>query len=142
MRPRVRLGTCSIALALVVALPAHADPAAAPTTPQDEPAAAEPAPSSEEDTVTQEIAVTSVEPAASPVEPIEAVHRPGEPWTPVAVAADLLVMRPIGFVSLFAGAAAFVAVSPVAAAIGTLGDQVDTLRDRARNVFTRPVGAL
>jgi hypothetical protein len=75
-------------------------------------------------------------------EPIDAVHRPHGFWGPVAVAADLLVMRPVGLVSLVAGGAAFVVVSPVAAATGTLGDRLDTLGDRAENVFTRPLGAL
>jgi hypothetical protein len=74
--------------------------------------------------------------------PIEAVHRPAGFWGPVAVAADLLVLRPIGAVSLFAGSAAFVLVSPIAAATGTLGDRAEALVDRAENVFTRPLGAL
>jgi hypothetical protein len=95
------------------------------------------------------------EPAAAPAAPpsdgttaypadddIRAVHRPGGVWAPVAVAADLLVLRPIGFVSLFAGGAAFVVTSPVRAAIGTLGDDLDALAGRAENVFTRPLGAL
>lgn len=75
-------------------------------------------------------------------EPIEPVHRPKGFWGPVAVAADLLVMRPIGFLSLAGAGAAFVVVSPVAAATQTLGDRTDALADRARNVFTRPLGAL
>lgn len=74
--------------------------------------------------------------------PIEAVHRPSGVWGPLAIAADLLVMRPIGFVSLAAGGAAFVLVSPVAAATQTLGSRVDALGDRAKDVFTRPLGAL
>jgi hypothetical protein len=74
--------------------------------------------------------------------PIEAVHRPGGVWGPLAIAADLLVMRPIGFVSLAAGGAAFVLVSPVAAATQTLGSRIDALGERARDVFTRPLGAL
>lgn len=91
------------------------------------------------------------EPASSPSSdaapprpsgPIEPVHRPAGAWGPVAVAADLLVMRPVGLLSLVAGGAAFVVVSPVAAATGTLGDRLDTLGDRAANVFTRPLGAL
>ena len=95
--------------------------------------------------MTQQIVVVAPpDSAEQPIaaEPIEAVHRPGGVWGPLAVAADLLVMRPIGLVSLVAGGGAFVAVSPVAAATGTLGDRVDTLADRARNVFTRPLGAL
>jgi hypothetical protein len=76
------------------------------------------------------------------VAPIAAVQRPSGVWGPLAVAADLLVMRPIGFVSLFAGSAAFVVVSPVAAATQTLGDRADALSERAHDVFTRPLGAL
>ena len=76
------------------------------------------------------------------MKPIDVVQRPGGVWGPLAVAADLLVMRPIGFVSLFAGGAAFVVVSPVAAATQTLGDRTDALTERARDVFTRPLGAL
>jgi hypothetical protein len=113
-----------------------------------------------------EVAAPAPEPAATPVasdpsaepgfagepapdgerpimaEPIEAVHRPDGVWGPLAIAADVLVMRPIGAASLAAGGAAFVLVSPVAAATGTLGSRVDALRDRARDVFTRPLGAL
>ena len=74
--------------------------------------------------------------------PIEAVHRPSGAWGPLAIAADLLVMRPIGFVSLAAGGAAFVIVSPVAAATQTLGSRVDALGERAKDVFKRPLGAL
>jgi len=51
-------------------------------------------------------------------------------------------MRPIGFISLAAGGAAFVMVSPVAAATQTLGSRVDALDERAKDVFTRPLGAL
>ena len=47
--------------------------------------------------------------------PIEAVHRPAGVWGPLAIAADVLVMRPLGFLGLAAGGAAFVIVSPVAA---------------------------
>lgn len=79
---------------------------------------------------------------ATTAEPISAVHRPGGVWGPLAIAADLLVMRPIGFVSLAAGGAAFVLVSPVAAATQTLGSRVDALGERARDVFTRPLGEL
>jgi hypothetical protein len=90
---------------------------------------------------------TVAEPTGTPsyerdVPSIEAVQRPGGIWGPLAVAADLLVMRPIGFVSLFAGGAAFVVVSPVAAATQTLGDRTDALSERAKDVFTRPLGAL
>jgi hypothetical protein len=74
--------------------------------------------------------------------PIPALHRPGGIWGPLAIAADVLVMRPIGFISLAAGGAAFVVVSPIAAATQTLGDRVDALEDRAHDVFTRPLGAL
>jgi len=74
--------------------------------------------------------------------PIDAVHRPSGAWGPIAAAADVLVLRPFGFISLFPGAAAFVAVSPVAAATQSLGDHVDTLKDRAEDVFIRPPGAL
>lgn len=102
-------------------------------------AMAEPA----EETVTTEIVVV---PAAAETsiadEPVEPVHRPTGLWAPLAVAADLFVMRPIGLLSLAAGSAAFVAVSPVAAATGTLDDRTDTLADRAKDVFTRPIGAM
>ncbi len=74
--------------------------------------------------------------------PIEAVHRPSGFWGPFAIAADVLVMRPIGFLSLAAGGAAFVIVSPVAAATQTIGSRVDALGERAKDVFTRPLGAL
>ena len=74
--------------------------------------------------------------------PIEAVHRPSGVWGPLAVAADVLVMRPIGFISLAAGGAALAIVSPVAAATQTLGSRVDALGERAKDVFTRPLGAL
>ena len=74
--------------------------------------------------------------------PIRAVHRPPGVWGALAIAADVLVMRPIGFVSLAAGGAAFVIVSPVAAATQTLGSRVDALGERAKDVFTRPLGAL
>jgi hypothetical protein len=103
----------------------------------------EPAPATEE-TVSTQIAVLPAEPIETPVtaEPVEPVHRPRGLWAPLAVAADVLVMRPIGLVSLAAGSALFVAVSPVAAATCTLDDRADTLLDRAKNVFTRPIGAL
>lgn len=74
--------------------------------------------------------------------PIEAVHRPAGVWGPLAIAADVLVMRPLGFLGLAAGGAAFVIVSPVAAATQTLGSRVDALEERAKDVFTRPLGAL
>jgi hypothetical protein len=74
--------------------------------------------------------------------PIEAVHRPPGVWGPLAIAADVLVMRPLGFLGLAAGGAAFVIVSPVAAATQTLGSRVDALEERAKDVFTRPLGAL
>jgi hypothetical protein len=93
------------------------------------------------------VEVQAAEPTGTPSyattgEPISAVHRPGGVWGPLAIAADLLVMRPIGFVSLAAGGAAFVLVSPVAAATQTLGSRVDALGERARDVFTRPLGEL
>jgi hypothetical protein len=147
---RLSFGLLAALAWLAAAGPLRAEEAAAPMTPQDKSIQAEPVPSNEplpapestEDTVTQQITVTSVEPAAAPAEPIEPVHRPTGVWGPLAVAADVLVMRPAGLVSLVGGAATFVAVSPVAAATGTLGDRVDTLRDRAKDVFTRPLGAL
>ena len=108
-------------------------PAPEPTTP------AEPETSGPAETMTPETATPETPLAARP---IDAVHRPTGFWGPVAVAADVLVMRPVAFVSLAAAGAAFVVVSPVAAATGTLGDRVDALRDRAQNVFTRPLGAL
>ena len=100
----------------------------------------------------------AAEPAAEPVVPlstptalpsyvttegsIEAVHRPPGIFGALAVAADVLVLRPIGFLSLAAGGATFVLVSPVAAATQTLGSRVDALDERAKDVFTRPLGAL
>lgn len=136
-----------LALALVallgaaLAAPARADQPsteAEVATPAPEPAPAETQPEPSEG------ASVTIPPAGPPLsaEPIEPVHRPRGFWGPVAVAADLLVMRPIGFVSLAAGGAAFVVVSPAAAATGTLGDRADTLWDRTKNVFTRPLGAL
>lgn len=102
-------------------------------------------PSAEEPVAAAEVPMTT--PTALPSyatneAPIKAVHRPGGIWGPLAIAADLLVMRPIGFVSLAAGGAAFVVVSPVAAATQTLGSRVDALGDRAKDVFTRPLGEL
>jgi hypothetical protein len=147
---RRSLGSVAVLAWLVTVAPAHAQEPAQPVTPQDKSIQAEPVPSTylepepapTEDTVTEQIPVTEVGPAAAPAEPIEPVHRPTGVWGPVAVAADVLVMRPLGLVSLVGGAATFVVVSPVAAATGTLGDRVDTLRDRVQNVFTRPLGAL
>lgn len=104
-----------------------------------EPEAAAEAPATPAEPTSQ---LPSGAPPAIANEPIEAVQRPEGAWGPVAVAADLLVMRPVGLISLVAGGAAFVVVSPVAAATGTLGDRMDTLQDRAENVFTRPLGAL
>ena len=130
----------AVALASVPMVPARADQPSAEAeigTPAPEPAAA-PA----EEPVAETLAPASPAPPPLSAEPIDAVHRPRGFWGPVAVAADLLVMRPVGLVSLAAGSAAFVAVAPVAAATQTLGDRADTLRDRARNVFTRPLGAL
>jgi hypothetical protein len=137
----------SIALALalgLVASPARADEAEAEVgTPEPvateaavpaEAAASEPAPA-------EAAAATSGETPFS-AEPIEAVHRPRGVGGALAIAADLLVMRPVGLVSLVPASAAFVLVSPVAAATCTLGDRADALRDRAADVFTRPLGAL
>ena len=109
-----------------VGVPASAQPGDEPA-PQPESAPAEPA---------------SADGPNLATEPIEALQRPKGAWGPVAVAADLLVMRPIGLLSLVPGAAAFVLVSPVRAANGSLGDSVDALHERAKNVFTRPLGAL
>lgn len=131
---------CAVLLALPLAGPASADQTEAQVGVPEPEASAEPAPEPPD-----EAAVSPVPDAAPPplsAEPIETVQRPSGFWGPVAVAADLLVMRPVGFVSLAAAGAAFVVVSPVAAATGTLGDRVDTLGDRAANVFTRPLGAL
>jgi hypothetical protein len=74
--------------------------------------------------------------------PVEAVHRPGGVLGAIAVAADVLVMRPIGFISLAPAAAAAVIVSPVTAANRTIPDATGTITDRAKDVFTRPLGAL
>jgi hypothetical protein len=131
---------CALLLSLPLPGPAFADQAEAQVGVPEPEASAEP--TTEE---SDEAAVAQIPSDASPpiaAEPIEAVHRPSGFWGPVAVAADLLVMRPVGLVSLAAAGAAFVVVSPVAAATGTLGDRVDTLGDRAANVFTRPLGAL
>jgi hypothetical protein len=134
------LGVASL---LVWASPARAD------EPDTEAEIGTPAPAPPEAAVEAETstAAETTAPAATnetPITaaPIEAVHRPGGAWGALAIAADLLVMRPVGLVSLAAGSAAFVAVSPIAAATCTLGDRADALRDRAANVFTRPLGAL
>lgn len=137
-----------VIVACTLAAPARADQAStetemsvpAPTAETPGDPAAEPLEPA--DVTTQPVAPAAAAPPPLTDEPVEAVHRPGGFWGPLAVAADLLVMRPIGFVSLAVGGAAFVAVSPVAAATGTIGDRADTLLDRAENVFTRPLGAL
>jgi hypothetical protein len=138
-----------IALGVAFALAATVPPARADEpevevgTPAPEPAA-EPTPAAAEPSEPAAAATSADAAAETPItaEPIEAVHRPPGAWAALAIAADLLVMRPIGLVSLAAGSAAFVAVAPVAAATCTLGDRADALRDRAANVFTRPLGAL
>jgi hypothetical protein len=73
---------------------------------------------------------------------VEAVHRPDGVWGVLAAAADVLVMRPIGFISLAPAAAAAVIVSPVTAATQTFPDAAGAITDRAKDVFTRPLGAL
>ena len=92
-----------------------------------------------------EAATASAEPGPSAYPDdsgIDPIARPGGVGGVATTAADLLVMRPVGFVSLFAGGAAFILTSPIRAAIGTLDDGVDTLRDRADDVFTRPLGGI
>jgi hypothetical protein len=144
---------CSRNLAWLVAAALVAAPFATSHADQEssEAAVAVPQPEPDPDAATMnEGTADSAAPVVAPAdgeapitaEPIEPVHRPEGFWGPVAVAADLLVMRPIGFLSLAAGGAAFVVVSPVAAATRTLDDRADALADRARNVFTRPLGAL
>lgn len=136
----MRTGLCAALLSLALAGPASADQAEAEVGLPEPEAAAEAAP---EETPAEPAALVQGDaPPPLSSEPIDAVHRPDGFWGPVAVAADLLVMRPVGFVSLAAAGAAFVVVSPVAAVTGTLGDRIDTLGDRAANVFTRPLGAL
>jgi hypothetical protein len=75
-------------------------------------------------------------------EAIHPVQRPPGFWGAAAVAGDLLVMRPLGFASLVPGAAAFVITSPVSAALGTLGEGLQALEHRAKDVFERPLGAI
>ena len=137
----------AIALAWIAAPAARADEAREEVgVPGPERASAEePAAAAEVPAAAAELPLTT--PTALPSyatdeAPIAAVHRPGGIWGPLAIAADLLVMRPIGFVSLAAGGAAFVVVSPVAAVTQTLGSRVDALGERARDVFTRPLGEL
>ena len=144
MAPRRRNTLPAILLTLcVAALPVAPVRADEPSTSEGEIAAPAPEPAATpSEPAPEAMAETSPAPPPLTAEPIEAVHRPGGVWGPVAAAADLLVMRPIGLVSLAAGSAAFVLVSPVAAATQTLGDRADTLRDRAKDVFTRPLGAL
>jgi len=148
-RPWTRDLAWLLAAALVAAplATAHADQEsaeAAVAVPQPEPASDPDAATMNDGTADSPAPVVAPTDGEAPItaEPIEPVHRPKGFWGPVAVAADLLVMRPIGFVSLAAGSAAFVVVSPVAAATRTLDDRADALADRARNVFTRPLGAL
>lgn len=140
----LRITLAATLLALVaIAAPVRADEA------QDE--VGVPMPESVEQSVDQATAneqpVTAPMPTGTPSyvteeEPIEAVHRPKGFWGVVAVAADVLVMRPIGFLSLAPAAAAAVMVSPVTAATQTIPDAAGTLQDRAKDVFTRPLGAL
>lgn len=130
----------AIALAWMAAPAVHADePSQEVGVPVPERASAEQPAAAAEVPMTTPTALPSY---ATDEPPIAAVHRPGGIWGPLAIAADLLVMRPIGFVSLAAGGAAFVAVSPIAAATQTLGSRVDALGERARDVFTRPLGEL
>ncbi len=129
-----------LAVALVaIAVPVRAD------EPQDE--VGVPMPESVDQATANEVPVTAPVPTGTPSyvteeEPIEAVHRPKGFWGALAIAADVLVMRPIGFVSLAPAAAAAVIVSPVTAATWTFPDAAGALQDRAKDVFTRPLGAL
>lgn len=135
-----------LAIVLAIALAWIAVPGVRADEPSEEvdvPAPEQASPEEPEAAVEVQTAMPTGTPSyATTAEPIEAVHRPRGIWGPLAIAADLLVMRPIGLVSLAAGGAAFVIVSPVAAATQTLGSRVDALGDRARDVFTRPLGGL
>jgi hypothetical protein len=139
--------TIVLRIALVVAFVAIAAPVRADES-QDEVGVPMPEPTeSVEQTTAAEQPVTAPMPTGTPFyvtdeQPIEAVHRPKGFWGVVAVAADVLVMRPIGFLSLAPAAAAAVMVSPVTAATQTFPDAAGTLQDRAKDVFTRPLGAL
>jgi hypothetical protein len=106
-----------------------------------------PMPESVDEATANEEPVTAPAPTGTPSyvtdeEPIEAVHRPKGFWGALAIAADVLVMRPIGFLSLAPAAAAAIMVSPVTAATQTFPDAAGALEDRAKDVFTRPLGAL
>ena len=135
----------ALAVALVaVAVPVRADESADESA--DEMGL--PMPESVEPSAPSEQPVTTApEPTGTPSyetseAPIEAVHRPKGVWGALAIAADLLVMRPIGFISLAPAAAAAVIVSPVTAATRTIPDATGAITDRAKDVFTRPLGAL
>jgi hypothetical protein len=146
MTPVRRFDRLFLGIALAIALAWIAAPAARADEAGEE--VGVPAPeqaSAEEPAAAPEVQTampTGTPSYATTSESISAVHRPGGVWGPLAIAADLLVMRPIGFVSLAAGGAAFVLVSPVAAVTQTLGSRVDALGERARDVFTRPLGEL
>ncbi len=108
-----------------VPMPENAETA----TPTEVPAGTPPPPSGTPSYVTDEVQV-------------EAVHRPAGVLGALAIAADVLVMRPIGFISLAPAATAALIASPVTAATRTFPDAAGTLTDRAKDVFTRPLGAL
>jgi hypothetical protein len=139
--------TIVLRIVLAAALVAIAAPARADESP-DEVGVPMPEPTESVDQATaNEQPVTAPMPTGTPSyvtdeEPIEAVHRPKGFWGVVAVAADVLVMRPIGLISLAPAAAAAVMVSPVTAATQTFPDAAGALQDRAKDVFTRPLGAL
>ncbi len=67
----------------------------------------------------------------------------GGPTNPdfIGVAADLLVMRPLGLVSLVVGSAAYVVALPFAAGSGQVAVMTETLVNQpARFTFTRKFG--
>jgi hypothetical protein len=58
-----------------------------------------------------------------------------------AVAADVIVIRPLCFVATVVGSALFVVSAPVAAISGSTGKTADALVGRpGRATFTRPMG--
>ena len=133
-----------LCIAVATALVAIAGPVRADESPNE---MGVPAPESMESATPSESPAVAPPPTGTPSYetnqvPIEAVHRPKGVWGALAIAADVLVMRPIAFISLAPAAAAAVIVSPVTAATQTIPDATGTITDRAKDVFTRPLGAL
>lgn len=118
----------------------------------DEPAGADLAlPEYETTALEAEAAAEEVPPAVLPVDgvtvypaddDVDPAERPEGVEGAFAIAGDLLVMRPLGFASLFAGGLSFLLSSPVALPIGALDENVDALGTRAEDVFRRPLGEL